>query len=77
MASLPAVRELSSQLAANEIDTLLVNIHDGVGTVLADRFEFVFSPTFLVFGPNGTEVLRANALPRLEDIRLALAFEQG
>ena len=77
MASLPAVRELSTRLAANEIDTLLINIHDAVGAALADRFEFVFSPTYIVFGPNGTEVLRANSLPRLEDIRLALAFEQG
>lgn len=77
MASLPAVRELSSQLATNQIDTLLINIHDSIGATLAERFDFVFSPTYIVFGPNGAEVLRANALPRLEDIRLALAFEQG
>ncbi|MBN2469804.1 MAG: hypothetical protein JXN59_03680 [Anaerolineae bacterium] len=77
MSSLPAVRELSTRLSANEIDTLLINIHETTGAMLAERFEFVFSPTYIVFGPNGEEVLRANSLPRLEDIRLALAFEQG
>jgi hypothetical protein len=74
MASLPAVRGLSADLAAAEIDTLLVNIHDPLGAVLRERFDFVFSPTFLVFTAEGQEVLRANAVPRLDDIRLALAF---
>ncbi len=77
LAVLPAVRELTAELATSGIDALLLNIHDPIGSVLADRFEFVFSPTFLVFTPDGREVLRANSVPRLEDIRLALAFELG
>ena len=77
MASLPAVRELSTQLAANNIDTLLINIHDSVGEALTDRFDFVFSPTYIVIAPDGAEALRANTLPRLDDIRLALTFVQG
>lgn len=74
MASLPAVRELSAELAAVNIDSLLINIHDPLGAVLTERFDFVFSPTFLVFTPEGREVLRTNAVPRLDDIRLAVAF---
>lgn len=77
LAALPSVRDLSGQLAANNIDTLLVNIHDNTGEALVERFKFVFSPTYLVFGPNGEEVLRANALPRLDQIQLAIAFELG
>lgn len=77
MSALPAVRELSQQLATNNIDALLLNIHDPIGEVLAERFDFVFSPTYLVFTADGTEVLRTNGTPRLDDIRLALAFEQS
>ncbi len=74
LAILPAVRDLTAELSSAGIDSLLLNVHDALGSALADRFKFVFSPTFLVFTPEGREVLRANSLPRLEDIRLALAF---
>ncbi|GAB4575566.1 MAG: hypothetical protein Kow0077_27670 [Anaerolineae bacterium] len=77
MAALPAVRELATELNANNVDTLLVNIHDAIGAVLTERFDFVFSPTFLVFTPDGAEVLRTNSVPRLDDILLALTFNQG
>jgi len=77
LAALPAVRGLTAELASAGIDALLLNIHDATGAALADRFDFVFSPTFLVFTADGREVLRANSLPRPEDIRLALAFEHG
>lgn len=69
------MRGLTGELAANNIDALLINIHDEVGAILRERFDFTFSPTFLVFTPQGDEVYRANTVPRLDDIRLALALE--
>jgi thiol-disulfide isomerase/thioredoxin len=75
MAALPDVRSLAGQLSGEDIDTLLINIHDEIGQTLTEQFEFTFSPTYLVFASDGREVLRANSLPRLDNIRLALSFD--
>jgi hypothetical protein len=73
MADLPAVRGLSDALRSNGIAALLINIHDDVGRVLAPRFEFVSTPTFLVFRPDGSEALRSHGVPSLQTIQAALA----
>lgn len=72
MAALPAVRALESDLHSANVDTLLLDIHDEVGAALAERFGFRFSPTFLVFDPDGQEVWRSNAVPTLADVQAAL-----
>lgn len=77
MAALPAVRELTANLAGNDVDALLVNIHDDVGQVLTRRFDFRFSPTYLVFAPDGSELLRANVLPSLQDIQLTIDLSRS
>jgi hypothetical protein len=77
MAALPAVRELTAELASANIDALLINIHDDVGRVLTRRFDFAFSPTYLVFARDGQEVLRANTLPTADSIRLAISFNSS
>lgn len=73
MADLPAVRGLADDLQADGIAPLLINIHDDVGRVLAPRFDFVATPTFLVFRPDGTEVLRSQGVPTTQAIQAALA----
>jgi hypothetical protein len=77
MAALPTVRGLFAELADAEIDALLVNIHDDLGQVLSARFEFKFSPTYLLFMPDGREVLRSNTLPDVDSIRLAVSFNSS
>lgn len=72
MAVLPAVRALESDLRSASVDTLLLDIHDDVGAALAGRFDFRFSPTFLVFDLDGQEVWRSSALPTLADVQAAL-----
>ncbi len=73
MAALPAVRGLQEELAASGIDGLLINIHDETGQAVLSRFDFQFSPTFLVFDSEGEEVLRSNTPPSLAGIQAALA----
>ncbi len=66
------MRELETELAAIEVDTLLLNIHEEVGAVVAERLDFRFSPTFLVFDPAGREVWRSGLLPTLQDVQRVL-----
>ena len=74
MSLLPAVRERAAELQTAGIDALLVDIHSDTGAVLTERFAFEYSPTFLVFAPDGTETLRANTQ---DDDALALAEREA
>ena len=69
------MRGLTGELVALDIDSLLLNIHDDIGMTLRPRFDFVFSPTYLVLTPEGEEVYRSHTTPRLDEIRLALLLE--
>lgn len=73
MSALPAVRGLTDELAAENVDALLVNIHTEVGQTLTERFAFEFSPTYLLFAPGGGELWRSNTTPSLAELRAALA----
>ena len=67
------MRGLANELDADGIAALLINIHDDVGRVLAPRFDFVATPTFLVFRPDGVEVLRSASVPSRAAVQAALA----
>ena len=67
------MRGLTDELAAAGVDSLLVNIHEEPGLTLRERFDFAYSPTYLVFRPGGEVVLRRHTLPTLADIQAALS----
>ncbi len=48
---------------AAEVDVLLLNIHEGVGSRMLERFGFRTSPLYLIFDMDGEEVLRSSHLP--------------
>lgn len=76
MAAKAAVRALEPELKAADIDTLLIDIHDAVGSALLDRFAFQATPTFIVFDASGVEVWRDHRVPSLEAVQ-ALASPAG
>lgn len=63
MAELPAVRRLSREIRAAGYDMLMINIHEGAGRDVLERFEFKYTPTFIVFNDVGEEVWRGNSIP--------------
>ena len=66
------MRGLETDLQAEAIDVLLLNIHDAVGSEMAARLDFQFSPTYLVFDAAGAEVWRSNSTPDAATVRAAL-----
>jgi hypothetical protein len=67
------VRGLQSDLAG-EVDVLLINIHDSVGSAVLDRFGFQTTPLYLIFDGAGSEVYRSGAIPDKNTV-LALVAE--
>ena len=63
MKDLPAVRRLEAQLRRDGVEVLLVNIHTEPGLTLTDRYQFQFSPTYILFDGSGAEIWRSNRRP--------------
>ena len=62
------MRGLIPDLQKQTMDVLLLNIHTAPGSELLERFEFVASPTYLIFDADGIIVFRSNSLPTLNVI---------
>lgn len=69
MGNLAAVRGLLPELDAENINVLLLDIHAAPARDMLARFEFVSTPTFLVYDTDGQERYRAGSLPSLAQIR--------
>ena len=63
MAELPAVRRLSREMKAEGYDMLMINIHDETGQVMLERFDFKYTPTFILYSIDGEELWRGNSVP--------------
>ena len=68
MRDLSTVRGQLPDIQQNDVQALLLNIHETPGRDLLSRFDFVFSPTYLIFDSEGEELFRSNELPTVEDI---------
>lgn len=71
IAALPQVRQLEDDLPA-DLDLLFIDIHTEVGTLTRERMAFEYSPTYILFDANGTEVLRTQTTPDADTILSAL-----
>jgi thiol-disulfide isomerase/thioredoxin len=71
IAALPQVRQLEDDLPA-DLDLLFIDIHTEVGTLTRERMAFEYSPTYILFDANGTEVLRTQITPDADTILSAL-----
>lgn len=71
MQALPAVRAAAHELEQGGMDVLLLNIHEGPGSELLERFGFRTSPTYLLFDGAGQEVLRSSSLPSAAELLAA------
>lgn len=54
------MNRLQADLSDNEVDVLLINIHEPLGRELATRFGFRATPTYILFDDTGTETWRGN-----------------
>lgn len=68
MRDLSTVRGHLPDIQRNNMDVLLLNIHDSPGQELLDRFGFEFTPTYLIYHGGGEEVFRSNTLPTVNEI---------
>lgn len=73
MQSLPAVRALEGDLKEEGVATLLIDIHSDAGQDLLDRFDFEFTPTYILYNAGADEVWRGHETPSLDAIRARLA----
>jgi hypothetical protein len=65
MASEPAVNSLEDRIGENA-DMLRVSIHTEVGSQLAERYGFEFTPLFIVIDSHGEVIWRGNSVPSVE-----------
>ncbi|NDJ85639.1 MAG: hypothetical protein GYB66_07115 [Chloroflexi bacterium] len=75
MRDVDTVRGLEPDLEEAGIDVLLVNIHTETGAELSERYDFEFSPTYIVFDADGTERWRSNSVPDLERVLSILSSD--
>jgi len=68
MADLSTVRGQLAEIQSNGVEVLLLNIHESPGRDLLARFDFVYSPTYLIFNTAGDEVFRSDSLPSVDTI---------
>jgi hypothetical protein len=68
MGDLSTVRGQLPELQRKDIDVLLLNINTSPGNEMLSRFEFEFTPLYLIFQGNGEEVFRSNSLPSVNDV---------
>jgi hypothetical protein len=65
MAIEPAVNSLEDRIGENA-DMLRVSIHTEVGNQLAERYDFEFTPLFIVFDSLGEVIWRGNSVPSVD-----------
>lgn len=77
--ALPAVRQIDDQLMAEgvEIDELLLDIHSDVGREARDLFAFEYTPTYILYDGQGSELLRGYSAFTLEEMRAVLGRSAG
>ena len=68
MRDLSTVRGYIPQLQANDMDVLLLNIHESPGRDLLDQFGFEFTPTYLIYDSTGNQLDKTNQLPPVDEI---------
>lgn len=68
MRDLSTVRGHLPEIQRQDIDVLLLNIHTTPGQDLLSRFDFQFTPMYLIFRGDGEEIFRSNTLPTAIDI---------
>lgn len=62
MEAKPRVQRLA-RAVGNRADVIMVSIHSEVGRNLTERYDFEFSPLFILFDANGVEVWRGADVP--------------
>jgi hypothetical protein len=67
MALEPSVNRLEDRLG-ERADMLRVSIHTTVGSALADRYHFEYTPLFIVFDGQGDEIWRGSSVPALDTV---------
>lgn len=69
MASLRTVRALEDDLSDNDVNVLLIDIHDdGVGQELAQHYRTNVTPTYIVLDAQGSEKWRGHTTPSEADV---------
>jgi hypothetical protein len=68
MASLTAVRDLLPDLEAAHFNTLLLDVNTAPARDMLARFDFISTPTFLIFAADGTEFSRFRRTPSRDEI---------
>lgn len=68
MRDIGTVRALQDDLKEENIDVLLVNIHDDIGQQLIRRYNFRVTPTYIIFDGAGNERWRGHSTPTRADI---------
>lgn len=67
MALEPSVNRLEDRLG-DRADMLRVSIHTAIGSALADRYAFEYTPLFIVFDAQGDEIWRGSSVPSLDTV---------
>ena len=67
MALEPSVQNLEDRLG-DRADMLRVSIHTPVGRALAVRYDFEFTPLFIVLDGQGSEIWRGSGLPSTDTV---------
>lgn len=68
MANLPRVQEMLPALVNAGINTLLLDVNTSPAREMLPRFNFVSTPTFLLYAADGAEVYRSHGAPALTEI---------
>lgn len=68
MRDLSTVRGHILEIQQQNMQVLLLNIHQSPAHDLLSRFDFLYSPTYLIYDEQGVEIFRSNELPSLEKI---------
>lgn len=55
----------------DEFNIMRINIHAPVGREMRERFDFSYSPEFILFNDNGVEVWRGHTPPTEKELALA------
>jgi hypothetical protein len=69
MRDIGTVRALQDDLQDDNIDVLLVDIHDDIGQELRRRYNFRVTPTYIIFDGAGNELWRGHSTPTEDEIR--------
>lgn len=76
----PVVDRLVADLQAqygDQYNVLRVDIHTTFGRALRERYGFSYTPEFVLFDGTGTEIWRNHVPPTVNEIELALPFQNS